>query len=156
VEDRDAPRPHGSLDLVEQQRRGCHEAGDPAAPARVHAARRQRIGHEIELVIFDIRDAVTGEHGAASLYEARGALDRHHPALWTHDVGEIGRREAGSRADVQHLRPRTDAGAPPALEHGGPPDAVLQSEPFQFLVVCAQEVRALGGHRQSHLALRSR
>ena len=110
--------------------------------------------HEVELVVLDVDVAVAREHGAARLDEARGALDGDDPSRRPHDFREVGGGEARSRADVEHLRARADAGAAPALEHGRPPDAVLQAEALELLVVGAEEVSALG--HQSHFALRRR
>src|SRR5688572_30539202 len=154
MEDRDTARADHGRNLVEQQRRRADEAGDPAAPARVHAPGRQRVGHEVELVVLEVRVAVAREHGAARLDEARGALDGDDPSRRAHDLGEVRRGKARSRADVDDLRARADAGAAPAVEHGRPPDAVLQAETLELLVVRSEEVGALG--HQSHFALRRR
>jgi hypothetical protein len=106
-------------------------------------------------VIPHVAEATAREHLTAGLDEARGALDGDDRTFRTDDLREVGRREARTGADVEHLRAVADAGAPPALEHGRPPHAMLQAEPFQLLVVRAQEVAALAG-RHSHCALRSR
>ena len=79
-------------------------------------------------MVLDVLEAVAREHRAARLDEARGALDRDDAARGTHDFREVRRGEPGAGADVEDLRARPDAGAPPALENGRSPDLVLKSE----------------------------
>ncbi len=154
VEDRDATRADDGRELVEQERRRSDEAGDPAAPAGIHAAGRERVGHQVELVVLDVRVSVARQHRAARLDEARGTLDGDDAARGPHDLREVGGGVARARADVEHPGARPDAGAAPAFQHGRPPDTVLQAEALELLVVRAEEVGAL--RHQSHFALRRR
>ncbi len=102
---------------------------------------------------LDVGKAAVREHRAARLDKARGALHRHDAARRAHDIGEVGGGKARACTDVDDLRARADAGAAPALEHGLPPDTMLQAEPLELLVVRAEEIGAL--RHQSHFALRS-
>jgi hypothetical protein len=104
VEDRDAARADDGRELVDEERGRGDEAGDPAAPARIHAACWQRIRHQVEFVILDVVEPVAREHRAAGLDESRRALDGHDLTCRADDLREIRRREAGAGADVEHLR----------------------------------------------------
>ena len=146
MEDRDAARAERRRDLVEQQRRRGDETGHPAAPGGVIAAARQRIAHQVELVIAHVREAVLRTHPAAGRDEARRTLDGDDLARTADDPGEVRGRIAGSRADVQNAPAGRDAGLPPAVLYGRPPDAVLQPEARELLVVRAEEIVAVGRH----------
>jgi len=74
------------------------------------------------------------------------ALDCDDSSGWSNDFGKIDSRITGTGANVEHMFADSDAGSLPAIQDDRTPDAVLQSEPGQFLVVRAEDVIAFRCH----------
>ena len=143
--------------LSDQERRRGDEAGDPAAPACIHAARGQRIRHQVEFVIPDVAEPVAREHRAARLDEARGAPRRR--ATWP-----VGPTMSARSADAKPGRRRRRAPSSPGRF---PPCASIRARSGARRRVAGRGARsprhACPGSRfvrppsrQSHLALRKR
>jgi len=56
------------------------------------------------------------------------------------DPRQVERRPARPAADVEETLAGAEAGAPEAVEHAASPDAVLQTEPLDLLVMRAEDV----------------
>ena len=75
--------------------------------------------------------------------ETRGTFDPEHSASGAHDLREIRRRIARTGADIEHAPAMGDADAVPAIRHRVAPDAMLQAEPCDFVVVRPEHVIGL-------------
>ena len=74
------------------------------------------------------------------LKETMGSLDGENLTGRADNLGEIHRCITWTGADVHHLHTDGDAGPAPALEHGGPPDAMLQPKPGNLLVMGSEHI----------------
>ncbi len=86
-------------------------------------------------------------HGA---HELAGTLDRDHFAGRSDNFRKIDSRITRPGSDIEHAAALGDAGLLPAFQNHRAPDAMLQSESRQLLIVRPEDVIAL-----RHLLIRS-
>jgi hypothetical protein len=74
------------------------------------------------------------------------SLDRDHFAGRADDLGKIDSGIARASSDIEHALAHGDTGSLPAIQNHRTPNAMLQSESCQLLVVGAKDVIALHCH----------
>jgi len=72
------------------------------------------------------------------------SVDGDHAAGRAHELGQVERRVARPAADVENRLAAVESGALPRTVGSRAPNGVLESESFDFLVMRAEDVVALG------------
>ena len=75
--------------------------------------------------------------------EVLGTLKRNDFTGWSDDFRKIESRVPRARADIEDAFAHGDTGFLPAIQNYRAPDAMLQSESCQFLIVSTQNIIAI-------------
>jgi hypothetical protein len=112
----------------------------PSQPGAVRSYPGESGDVEVDLLRVNVPEATLGGSCLERLEELAGLVEGQHAASRTDDIGQVERGVAGAASDVEQRLPGGEPGTTPQAEHLGAPDAVLHSEPVDFLVLRADHV----------------
>src|SRR5581483_11364478 len=115
VKDRHAPRAQRAGEFPYQERRIAHEGENPSAPGEIVLAFWQVVGHQIELMDFNIGNS----RGAAGFLERTDkigrAFQRNDFAARANDLRQIDCPKTGTGAHIQNTFASGNTDALPAV-----------------------------------------